>query len=663
MAKLLGVDTGGTYTDAVIFDDKTGAVIARAKALTTHRDLAEGVGEAMDAAIADAGVSPAEIALASMSTTLATNALVEGHGDAAGLVMIGFDEADLGRAGLGAALGSDPAIFIGGGHNSGGGEAAPFDAVALEAALEEAAPRVAAFAVAGVFAVRNPAHEIRAREIIAAKTGLPVTCSHELSARLGGPKRALTSLLNARLIGMIHRLIEATVGLMATRGIDAPLMVVKGDGALMGAAVARTRPIETILSGPAASVVGAAHLTGLADAVVSDIGGTTTDIAVLKDGKPRIDPEGARVGGWTTMVEAVAMRTHGLGGDSEVGLEMTGLRSRLTLGPRRATPVSLFLRDHPEFHAVLDEQLARGRSEAHDALFVARGARRSGKAELDAREVEILDAVGEGASVEGLKLGPRGRSALGRLIAQGFLRRVAFTPSDAAHVLDIHDGWDGAAAEKAAKLFARRKGNDGRPVAEDAAAMSRKVVDALTRRSAELVLEAALAEDGFEADGLAETALAAAALDGRRGFAAPALTLTAPLIGLGASAPTYYPTIARMTGTTDATPADAGVANAVGAVAGRVEAKAEASILSPDGERFDLMAGGAPKTLVNYAEAKRLAEEWAGAEARARAEAAGADEVELTLDWVETRAAVEAREVLVEARLTAVASGRPRFRD
>ena len=107
MAKLLGVDTGGTYTDAVIFDDKTGTVIARAKALTTHRDLAEGVGEAMDAAIADAGVSPAEIALASMSTTLATNALVEGHGDAAGLVMIGFDEADLGRAGLGAGAEGD----------------------------------------------------------------------------------------------------------------------------------------------------------------------------------------------------------------------------------------------------------------------------------------------------------------------------------------------------------------------------------------------------------------------------------------------------------------------------------------------------------------------------------------------------------------------------
>ncbi|MEL6794066.1 MAG: hydantoinase/oxoprolinase family protein, partial [Pseudomonadota bacterium] len=345
MARLLGVDTGGTYTDAVVFDDDIGAVVARAKSLTTHADLAEGVAGAMDAAIREAGVAPGEIALASMSTTLATNALVEGHGDAAGLVMIGFKEADLARAGLAEALGGDPAIFLSGGHNSSGGEAAPFDEAALRAALGEASGKVAAFAVAGVFAVRNPAHELRAREIIAEATGLPVTCSHELSAKLGGPKRALTSLLNARLIGMIHRLIEATEGLMRERGIDAPLMVVKGDGALMSAAVARTRPIETILSGPAASVVGAAHLTGLKSAVVSDIGGTTTDIATLSDGRPRIDPEGARVGGWTTMVEAVAMRTHGLGGDSEVGLDMSALRPRLTLGPRRATPVSLSLRD------------------------------------------------------------------------------------------------------------------------------------------------------------------------------------------------------------------------------------------------------------------------------------------------------------------------------
>lgn len=661
MAKLLGVDTGGTFTDAVVFDDETGAVIARAKSLTTHADLAKGVAAAMDAAIAEAGADAAEIALASMSTTLATNALVEGHGDGAGLVMIGFSEADLARAGLGDALGSDPAIFIAGGHNSSGGEAAPLDADALKAALAVTAGKVAAFAVAGVFAVRNPAHEIRAREIIAEATSLPVTCSHELSARLGGPKRALTTLLNARLIGMIHRLIEATETLMRARGINAPLMVVKGDGALMSAPVARTRPIETILSGPAASVVGAAHLTGLKEAVVADIGGTTTDIATLSDGRPRIDPEGARVGGWTTMVEAVAMRTHGLGGDSEVGLDMSALRPRLTLGPRRATPVSLYVRDHPDAHAILDEALARPRVEAHDGVFVARGARRSGADELGAREVEILSAVGEGAAVEALKLGPRGRSALGRLIAQGFLRRVAFTPSDAAHVIGLHDQWDGAAAEKAAEIFARQKGNDGRPAAESADAMAHMVIDALTRRSAELVLEAALAEDGFDADGLAASPLAVAALEGRRGFAAPQLSLTAPLIGLGASAPTYYPAVARMVGAEAAIPTDAGVANAVGAVAGRVEAKAEATILSPDGDRFDLITDAAPAPFASYDDARAKAEDWATAEARARAVAAGAEDVELRLDWSEVRATVEARDVLVEAKLIATAAGRPRF--
>ena len=118
-------------------------------------------------------------------------------------------------------------------------------------------------------------------------------------------------------------------------------MVVRGDGALVSAAFARQRPIETILSGPAASLVGARHMTGLDDAIVSDIGGTTTDVAVLDNGRPRLDPEGATVGGFRTMVEAVAMRTFGLGGDSEVALEDGGLTPRILLGPRRVVPLAL----------------------------------------------------------------------------------------------------------------------------------------------------------------------------------------------------------------------------------------------------------------------------------------------------------------------------------
>ncbi len=115
-------------------------------------------------------------------------------------------------------------------------------------------------------------------------------------------------------------------------------MVVRGDGALIGAAQVRERPIETILSGPAASVVGARWLTGARNALVSDIGGTTTDVALLKDGLPEIDPQGALVGGYRTMVEAVAMRTTGLGGDSQVHLLTEGLERRPSAWPAAADP-------------------------------------------------------------------------------------------------------------------------------------------------------------------------------------------------------------------------------------------------------------------------------------------------------------------------------------
>ena len=128
---------------------------------------------------------------------------------------------------------------------------------------------------------------------------------------MGGPKRALTAVLNARLIGLIDRLITATEMQMAARDIEARFVVVRGDGALVSADLARERPIETILSGPAASIAGAQWLTGEKNALVSDIGGTTTDVCLLKDGLPKIDPQGAKVGKYRTMVEAVAMQTFG----------------------------------------------------------------------------------------------------------------------------------------------------------------------------------------------------------------------------------------------------------------------------------------------------------------------------------------------------------------
>jgi N-methylhydantoinase A/oxoprolinase/acetone carboxylase beta subunit len=343
---LLGIDTGGTYTDAALYSETLG-VVARAKALTTRHDLSVGISGAVDAVLEQAKVPVSAIGLVSLSTTLATNALVEGQGGRAGLVMIGFGPDDLKRDGLVEALGTDPVVFLPGGHNVHGNET-PLDMRALDEALPALSQTVSSFAVAGYFAVRNPAHEQRVRDRIRAVSHLPVTCSHELSSKLGGPRRALTTLLNARLVSMIDRLIGACEDFLLRRGIQVPMMVVRGDGALISAAEARLRPIETILSGPAASLVGARHLTGLDDAVVSDIGGTTTDVAVLDKGRPKLDAEGAVVGGYRTMVEAVAMRTFGLGGDSEVRIDDRGLAARIDLGPRRFLPLSLASTLHPE---------------------------------------------------------------------------------------------------------------------------------------------------------------------------------------------------------------------------------------------------------------------------------------------------------------------------
>ena len=131
---------------------------------------------------------------------------------------------------------------------------------------------------------------------------------------------------------------------LAEWGIAAPLMVVKGDGSLVRAEWATRRPVETILSGPAASVVGAWHLAGRRDVWVVDVGGTTTDIGALHEGWPILNEEGATVGGWRTMVEAVDVHTAGLGGDSHVQLDDEG---RLTIGPRRVVPLCLLASEHP----------------------------------------------------------------------------------------------------------------------------------------------------------------------------------------------------------------------------------------------------------------------------------------------------------------------------
>ncbi|MFC3181272.1 hydantoinase/oxoprolinase N-terminal domain-containing protein [Cypionkella sinensis] len=663
MAHFLGVDTGGTYTDAVIVDEAADLVIGKAKSLTTRADLALGIGRAVDAALAQSGVAAADVALVSLSTTLATNALVEGQGGRVALIFVGFDEGDLERGGLIEALKGDPVVKIAGGHSHAGVQLAPLDIAALEAHLRDLGPQVMGFAVAARFATRNPAHEVAIRDLIRRITGRPVTCSHELSAQLNGPKRALTAVLNARLIGMIDRLVSACERHLASVGITAPLMVVRGDGALISAAMVRERPIETILSGPAASIVGARWLTGAKDALVSDIGGTTTDVALLRDGLPEIDPQGARVGGFRTMVEAVAMRTSGLGGDSEVHLITEGLLGGMRLGPRRLIPVSLLASEHgPMVHAALDRALASDKAGDMDGRFVVPMAGQTGG--LSPRELTVLERITAPMPMAQVLTTRLEIAALERLVARGLVMISGVTPSDASHVLGGLDAWDASAAEKALEILGRRRNGAGERFSTEPKALAQGIVDQLTTQTVECLLEAAFDEDtafaGESPEVLARHTLTRAALSRHRGVIEFTARLGVPVIGLGASAPYYYGAVGTRLGCEMILPEHAGVANAIGAVVGQVSQRATAMVTSPGVGRFTAHLPDGLQSFTDPEAAMVAAETALTLEASRRAKLAGAEDLRITTARDLRSALVEGQPMFVEATISVTASGRPR---
>ncbi len=663
MALALGVDTGGTYTDAVLIRDEK-EVIASAKSLTTRADLAIGVGKAISAVLDAAQITPQQISMASLSTTLATNALVEGQGGRVALIYVGFKENDLEKHGLKEALKGDPALIISGGHTHAGGEAAALDVGALEAFLDSH-KGVSGYAVAAQFATRNPAHELEVARIISDRTGAPVTCSHHLSAKLNGPKRAVTAVLNARLIGMIDRLIGRAQDQLLALGITAPMMVVRGDGALMSAEQARERPIETILSGPAASIVGARWLTGAENALVSDIGGTTTDVALIRDGKPAIDPAGARVGGFRTMVEAVAMRTHGLGGDSQVHVVTEGLGGGVHLGPRRVLPVSLIAAEAPEaVHAVLDEQLRATTVGEHDTRFARRvpGIRADG---VGAREDALLDRLGDQVLPLSALLRTRMENgALTRLVDRGIVQVSGVTPSDAGHVLGMVAAWDASAARKALELIARKRVGSGDMLARSPEHLAQMIVDQLTEQTSLTLLETAFAEEsddfGLAPQDLARHVLTQRGLGQHRGLLALDATLNVDVVGLGASAPSYYPAVGDRLRCRMILPEHAGVANAIGAVVGRLTLRRSGTVTSPAEGRYRVHLEDGPQDFGASDEALALLESVLRTEAEGAVRQAGAEDIRVVVDRDIKTARIEAKDVFVEAMITVEASGRPR---
>ncbi|RWF68943.1 MAG: ABC transporter permease subunit [Mesorhizobium sp.] len=414
----------------------------------------------------------------------------------------------------------------------------------------------------------------------------------------------------------------------------------------------------------AASLVGARHMTGLDNAVVSDIGGTTTDVAVLDQGRPRLDPEGATVGGFRTMVEAVAMRTFGLGGDSEVALEDGVLSPRILLGPRRLVPLALAGMVHGEaVTSELERQLRAPNPGRMDGRFAVRtGVPERLAAGLTAPEARLYEAIGSvPLALDRLLTSNAQNATLNRLVSRGLVHISGFTPSDAAHVLGKQANWDAATARLGAELFARKRDGRGQFIAATPEAISERVLLTLTRWSAEYILETAFAEDGLDGAATVAHALVQRAVDAHPGIARLSVALDRPVIGLGASAPLHYAGLAELVGNGCVVPEDTDVANALGAVVGQVRVSAEARVSQPKEGLFRVASGETVRDFVDEAVAIAAAETDVRAIAAGRARDAGTDSAEIEIASEFRVSTVEGQRMFIEAHVVAVASGRPRI--
>lgn len=599
----LGIDAGGTYTDAVLFDFDRNEVLSKSKALTTHWDYSVGIREALGGLEAE---TLPRVCLSAISTTVATNAIVENRGQTVGLLVMppcGWQEPEGFR--------HAPLEVVRGQLEIDGTEIEPVDAEQIRAVALGLIRRagVTAFAVGGYAAHANPAHELQIKAIVREETGMSVTCSHELSNALHYRIRAETAALNARIIPCLEALLNRVTDALSGAGIRAPVMVVRSDGSFMSLAAALERPLETMLSGPAASAAGAGWLAQTDNALVADIGGTTTDTAMLIGGRVRMNAEGASIGGWQTHIRALDLQTTGLGGDSHVHFR----DQRILLGPERVAPVSWLATTRPGTGAALDwieAHIESGHLSSSDMVLLTC----TGKCYTDPlsdTETAILDhlqrrpySLHELTAV--LEKPHPSMVPLKRLLANHLIQRCGFTPTDALHAAGRVSLWDRAAALRAAAIGARR-------FRQPPAAWVLRVLTLFERSLAAEILKKQISEEVPVTD-LDRQPLAGALLDrildrnSNGGFLLQT-SFQHPVIGIGAPASCFVPDACIRLNARAIIPPHADVANAVGAIIGSISIRTQIRITTDQTGWMHL--GGVPDAPVY----KTIEEATAGAEA------------------------------------------------
>ncbi len=655
---VLGIDTGGTYTDGVLLDDASGQVLTSFKSLTTRQDFALGIEAVIDGIRID---DPAAIKMVSISTTLATNAIAEGKGRRVGLLLIGYDPELIAKFKMAQRFGTPYYAYIAGGHDLYGREKAPLDLSAIRQTVDAFRHQVDAIAVSSYFSPLNPEHETEAYAAIRQMCELPVVLGHQLSTKLGSVERATTAALNASLLAVLQELMVAVRQAMARRNIDAPLMVVRGDGTLMSAEFAADTPVETIHSGPAASAIGGRFLSGLDDALVIDVGGTTTDIALVEGGQVAVSEEGATVNGYKTAVSAANILSIALGGDSHIHLKAG---NKLAIGPERVVPLAYLADQYPQVNRQLKSLSNRMRAQATadwlEYWFLA--AEATDEVGQTPHEKALIRLLREGPEpvpviLKKLNLLHVGQLEIENLWRQEVLGKSGLTPTDLLHVEGHYTPWQGEAAAQAIDLFYRF-------LYREPAELHRQVWQAMT----EMVMRAVITflsgksvpdpVSRQEADDLGYWLFHNSLYDLHPHLESH-FRLRLPLIGIGAPAQFVLRQVAEMLHTELVLPEHHAVANAVGTVAGNVMVAAEALIyprLSAEGFEvlgYYVQAGNGRSQFPDLDEALTYARDFTYEQSLAAAQRAGAAHPQVMVTDVETG--------MDSYRVLARAIGKPRL--
>ncbi|MGE5601471.1 MAG: hydantoinase/oxoprolinase family protein, partial [Nitrososphaerales archaeon] len=521
---------------------------------------------------------PSAIRMVSISTTLATNAIAEGKGKRVALFLIGYDPELLANFQLDKSLGTSQVYHFRGGHDLYGREKAELDLAGILAQVGKLRGHADAIAVSSYFSPLNPEHENRAFTAISRVSDLPIVLGHQLSTQLGSVQRATTAALNASLLAALQDFIIAVRRAMERRKIVAPLMVVRGDGTLMSAEFAARTPVETIHSGPAASAIGGRFLSGHDNALVVDVGGTTTDLALIVDGQVTLSSEGATVGEYKTCVQAANLLSIALGGDSHITYSRDG---QIVIGPERVLPLSRLAADYPEvgkrLKALARRQWAQATPDWLEYWYLLREPA-SGLLE-GAREEALVTLLRGGPQpvpdiVKHLKVLHIGQVDARELLRQEIIGKAGLTPTDLMHLDGTYSRWDCEAAAAALDVFAHNRWREPSAVAEQ-----------IWKRIVEMGLHAIvtfLSGKRLAAPGTIDAARTAEReqdigpwfFDNSLYHAHPhldtAFHLRQPLIGIGAPAAMFLQPVADALHTELILPEHYPVANALGAVAGTV---------------------------------------------------------------------------------------------